>query len=174
VHTSPLTLVSTIQILEKKLGRIPAGGGWRARGRAGTRQQRHKREPLGYDYLHSAVDDRTRLAYTEALPDETDPTSAAFLARAMAFFRDHGIDGSDDLVEVDLRDPARHTAVRTPRIGGAGSRRTASAAAGRRAAQSAVQSPMTSVRRLRRTASGSGTQASAIAWTAPRTVFGAA
>jgi transposase InsO family protein len=80
-----------IHIDVKKLGRIPAGGGWRARGRAGTRARRHKREPLGYDYLHSAVDDRTRLAYTEALPDEKDSTSAAFLARAMAFFRDLGI-----------------------------------------------------------------------------------
>src|SRR5512144_120521 len=47
--------------------------------------------PLGYDYPHSAVDDRTRRAYTEALPDETDPTCAAFLTRALAFFRDHGI-----------------------------------------------------------------------------------
>lgn len=53
--------------------------------------QRHKKTRLGYDYLHSAVDDRTRLAYTEALPDETDPTCAAFLTRALAFFRDHGI-----------------------------------------------------------------------------------
>jgi transposase InsO family protein len=75
----------------KKLGRVPAGGGWRARGRDATVDQRHKKVPLGYDYLHSAVDDRTRLAYTEALPDEKDPTCAAFLARAMAFFRGHGI-----------------------------------------------------------------------------------
>jgi hypothetical protein len=57
----------------KKLGRIPAGGGWRAHGRAATVEQRHKKVPLGYDYLHSAVDDRTRLAYTEALPDEPTP-----------------------------------------------------------------------------------------------------
>ncbi|HVU62116.1 MAG TPA: integrase core domain-containing protein, partial [Mycobacteriales bacterium] len=75
----------------KKLGKIPPGGGWRANGRDASSHQRHKKTKIGYDYLHSAVDDRTRLVYTEALPDETDPTSAAFLARAMAFFRDHGI-----------------------------------------------------------------------------------
>jgi transposase len=75
----------------KKLGRIPTGGGWRALGRDATVAHRHKKRPLGYDYLHSAVDDRTRLAYTEALPDETDPTCAAFLVRALVFFREHDI-----------------------------------------------------------------------------------
>jgi transposase len=75
----------------KKLGRIPPGGGWRARGRDATVAQRHKTRPLGYDYLHSAVDDRSRLAYTEALPDETDATCAAFLVRALVFFREHRI-----------------------------------------------------------------------------------
>lgn len=75
----------------KKLGKIPPGGGWRARGRDATSAQRHKRQPLGYDYLHSAVDDRTRIVYTEALPDETERTCAAFLARALGFFRDLGI-----------------------------------------------------------------------------------
>jgi transposase InsO family protein len=80
-----------IHVDVKKLGRIPAGGGWRAKGRDATVAHRHKKTPLGYDYLHSAVDDRTRLAYTEALPDEKDPTSAGFLARALAFFRGHGI-----------------------------------------------------------------------------------
>lgn len=87
-HRAPGDLV---HVDVTKLGRIPPGGGWRARGRDATVDQRHKKIPLGYDYLHSAVDDRTRLAYTEALPDETDPTCAAFLARALAFFRDHGI-----------------------------------------------------------------------------------
>lgn len=87
-HRAPGDLV---HVDVKKLGRIPPGGGWRARGRDATVHQRHKKTRLGYDYLHSAVDDRTRLAYTEALPDETDRTCAAFLTRALAFFRDHGI-----------------------------------------------------------------------------------
>jgi transposase InsO family protein len=87
-HRAPGDLV---HVDVKKLGRIPPGGGWRARGRDATRVERYRHKPLGYDYLHSAVDDRTRLAYTEALPDEKDATCAAFLARALAFFRDHGI-----------------------------------------------------------------------------------
>jgi transposase InsO family protein len=87
-HRAPGDLV---HVDVKKLGRIPAGGGWRALGRDATVGHRHKKRPLGYDYLHSAVDDRTRLAYTEALPDETDATSAAFLVRALVFFREHGI-----------------------------------------------------------------------------------
>jgi transposase-like protein len=87
-HRAPGDLV---HVDVKKLGRIPAGGGWRALGRDKTRQHKHKKQPLGYDYLHSAVDDRTRLAYTEALPDETDATCASFLVRALVFFRGHGI-----------------------------------------------------------------------------------
>jgi transposase InsO family protein len=80
-----------VHIDVKKLGKIPPGGGWRANGRSASSHQRHKKTKIGYDYLNSAVDDRTRLVYTEALPDETDPTCAEFLTRAMAFFRDHGI-----------------------------------------------------------------------------------
>src|SRR3954453_4708031 len=48
----------------KKIGRIPAGGGWRAHGRAATSQQRHKSVKTGYDYVHSVVDDHSRLAYS--------------------------------------------------------------------------------------------------------------
>jgi transposase InsO family protein len=75
----------------KKLGRVPAGGGWRLLGRDATVAHRHKTVPAGYDYLHVAVDDRTRLAYVEAHPDEKDPTCAAFLHRAVAWFRGHGV-----------------------------------------------------------------------------------
>jgi transposase InsO family protein len=73
----------------KKLGKIPDGGGWRAHGRAhGNRDRKAK---IGYDYVHSLVDDHSRLAYTEILPDEKGPTCAAFLQRAAAYFADHGI-----------------------------------------------------------------------------------
>ena len=65
----------------KKLGRIPPGGGHRVHGRTtGTPRGRG----AGYDYLHVAVDDHSRYAYVEALPDERGPTCAAFLARALA------------------------------------------------------------------------------------------
>ena len=47
--------------------------------------------PLGFAYIHSAVDDHSRLAYSEVLADETGATSAAFWRRAEAFFRAHGI-----------------------------------------------------------------------------------
>ncbi|MFD1236066.1 integrase core domain-containing protein, partial [Pseudonocardia benzenivorans] len=46
---------------------------------------------IGYDYLHVAVDDHTRLAYVEALPDERDVTAAGFLHRAVAWFRARGV-----------------------------------------------------------------------------------
>jgi transposase InsO family protein len=73
----------------KKIGKIPDGGGWRAHGR-GTRPASTR--GLGYDYIHAAVDDHSRLAYAEILPDEKGPTCAGFLTRAAAFFAGHGID----------------------------------------------------------------------------------
>lgn len=57
----------------KKLGRIPEGGGWRAHGRAETVEHRHKKQPVGFDYVHSLVDDYTRLTYSEVLSDERAP-----------------------------------------------------------------------------------------------------
>jgi transposase InsO family protein len=83
----------------KKLGRVPDGGGWRLHGREGHRHG--KTGPLGYDYLHVAIDDHTRLAYVEALPDEKDPTAAAFLRRATAWFAERGV-----LIERVLTDNA--------------------------------------------------------------------
>jgi transposase InsO family protein len=72
----------------KKLGRIPDGGGWKAHGRA----QRPASKPgPGYDYVHSLVDDHSRLAYSEVLPDEKGATCASFLTRAIADFAAHGI-----------------------------------------------------------------------------------
>lgn len=72
----------------KKVGRIPDGGGWKAHGR-GERPSYKRR--VGYDYVHAAVDDHTRLAYAEILPNETGATCAAFLTRAAGFFAEHGI-----------------------------------------------------------------------------------
>ncbi|WP_329240312.1 IS481 family transposase [Actinoallomurus sp. NBC_01490] len=82
----------------KKIGRIPDGGGWRAHGRAATAGQRHKKTPLGYDYVHAAVDDHSRLAYAETLPDEKGTTRAGFPQRAAGFFRSHGIPGIERVI----------------------------------------------------------------------------
>jgi transposase InsO family protein len=76
----------------KKLGRIPDGGGWRALGRAARETTRTRTSKLGYDYVHSLVDDHSRLAYSEILSDEKGTTCAAFLHRAAAYFAAHGID----------------------------------------------------------------------------------
>ncbi len=78
-----------IHVDVKKIGRIPDGGGWRAHGR--DRGNRDRRNGVGYDYVHSAVDDHTRLAYSEILADEKGPTCAEFIARAASFFASHGI-----------------------------------------------------------------------------------
>lgn len=76
----------------KKLGRIPDGGGWRARGwTAANHQSRVDKSPLGYDYVHSLVDDHSRFAYSEVLSDEKGPTCAAFLERALSYLAEHGI-----------------------------------------------------------------------------------
>ena len=76
----------------KKLGRIPDGGGWRGRGELITNHQaRVDKTPIGYDFVHSLVDDHSRLAYSEVLADERASTCAGFLARAVAAFAAHGI-----------------------------------------------------------------------------------
>jgi len=80
-----------VHIDVKKIGKIPDGGGWRAHGRAATNVGKSRRGRIGYDYVHSLVDDHSRLAYSEILPDEKGLTSAAFLTRAAAYFAQHGI-----------------------------------------------------------------------------------
>jgi transposase InsO family protein len=77
-----------IHIDVKKIGRIPPNGGWKAHGRG--ERPGHKRG-LGYDYVHAAVDDHSRLAYAEILNDEKGTTCASFLLRAGKFFASHGI-----------------------------------------------------------------------------------
>jgi transposase InsO family protein len=76
----------------KKLGRLRDGGGHRIHGRDST-QHRHRDRGHGpgYDYVHSAIDDHTRLAYAEVLADERGDTCAGFLRRAGRFFAGHGI-----------------------------------------------------------------------------------
>jgi transposase InsO family protein len=76
----------------KKLARIPDGGGWRSHGRAAGSTSRRRSTVVGYDYVHSLVDDHSRLAYSEIHADEKGATCAAFLTRAAAYFADHGID----------------------------------------------------------------------------------
>jgi transposase InsO family protein len=74
----------------KKLGRIPDGGGHKMLGRvAGEKNTR--RGKIGYWYLHNAVDDHSRLAYSEICSDERKETAAAFWGRAQAFFAGHGV-----------------------------------------------------------------------------------
>lgn len=76
-----------IHVDVKKFGKIPTGGGWHTRGRqnAGPRQR------VGYTYLHSAVDDHSRLAYSEFLNDETANTAIGFMCRATQWFNKLGI-----------------------------------------------------------------------------------
>ena len=75
----------------KKIGKIPDGGGWKAHGREMGQTGAHKRARIGYDYVHSMVDDHSRLAYSEILPDEKGPTCAGFIRRAADYFAAHGI-----------------------------------------------------------------------------------
>jgi len=81
----------------KKLGRIPDGGGHRKLGRqAGKRSKKHGR---GYAYLHHAVDDHSRVAYSEILGDERKETAAAFWGRARTFFDGLGVSVSAVLTD---------------------------------------------------------------------------
>lgn len=75
----------------KKVGRIHDGGGWRAHGREHGQTAAQKRNRIGFDYIHSVIDDHSRYAYSEVLPDEKGATCAAFLLRAAADFAAHGI-----------------------------------------------------------------------------------
>jgi transposase InsO family protein len=84
-----------IHVDVKKQGKVPPGGGWRKRGRAATAGQRAR---VGFEYLHVAVDDHTRLAYVEAHEDEQAETCAAFLTNAAAFYREHGIQKIEEVM----------------------------------------------------------------------------
>jgi transposase InsO family protein len=82
----------------KKLGRIQGGAGKRVRD--GLRQHYQprrtdaagrRRHTVGWEFVHVAVEDTTRLAYVEVLADETATTAVGFLRRAITFYRRHGI-----------------------------------------------------------------------------------
>ena len=99
VHDAPGDL---IHVDIKKLGRIPDGGGWRIHGRGSTQDRRagSARDKAaragaagsrGYAYIHHAVDDHSRLAYSEIHADERKETAVGFWRRARAFFAAHGI-----------------------------------------------------------------------------------
>jgi transposase InsO family protein len=85
-----------IHIDIKKLGRIQGGPGHRMTGRRHSNPRPTNilgRRPntVGYSFIHIAIDDCTRLAYAEALPDERATSAIAFLRRAIAFYQRHGI-----------------------------------------------------------------------------------
>jgi len=76
-----------IHIDSKKLGRID-GIGHRM---TGDRRGQSNKRGTGWEALHVAIDDASRLAYTEIRPDETKESATAFLANALAFFSRHGV-----------------------------------------------------------------------------------
>jgi len=103
-----------IHVDVKKLGRIEGGYGKRARQSpkahyVGQRTDAagKRRNIVGWEYVHVAVDDATRLAYVEVLGDETGKTSVGFLGRAVRFFRRHGI--TVERVLTDNGSPYRST-----------------------------------------------------------------
>jgi len=92
---------SMIHVDVKKLGNIPDGGGWRYVGRAqggvnrratpGTTRSKHHHELLGHAYVHTVIDDHSRVAYAEIHDDETATTATAVLGRAVAWFAARGV-----------------------------------------------------------------------------------
>jgi transposase InsO family protein len=86
-----------IHVDVKKLGRIQGGAGWRVRDRRQhynptfTDSDGLRRRTVGWEYVHVAVDDATRLAYVEVLGDEKANTAVGFLGRAVRFFRRYGV-----------------------------------------------------------------------------------
>ncbi len=92
---------SLLHVDVKKLGNIPDGGGWRYLGRAqgnrnraatpGKPRNAHRNPKLGTAFVHTAVDDHSRLAYAEVHDDETAATAAAVLRRAAAWYAARGV-----------------------------------------------------------------------------------
>jgi transposase InsO family protein len=76
-----------VHVDTKRLGRVGAGGGKRFRGPAKANQH----VGIGWEFVHVAIDDHSRLAYAEVLDDERGDTTAAFMDRAVAFYATHGV-----------------------------------------------------------------------------------
>ncbi len=82
----------------KRLGRIQGGAGKRVRGgsnhynRTFTDREGKRRNTVGWEYVHIAIDDHSRLAYAEVLADERASTAAGFLRRAVRYYGRHGIE----------------------------------------------------------------------------------
>ena len=82
---------SLVHMDVKTVGRIHDGGGWRAHGREHGQTGAQERARIGFDYIHSLVDDHSRIAYSEVLADEKGSSCAQFLLRAADYFAGHGI-----------------------------------------------------------------------------------
>jgi transposase InsO family protein len=90
-----------IHVDVKKLGNIPDGGGWRYVGRqqgkrnraatSGKARNRHRNPLLGTCFVHTVIDDHSRVAYAEIHNDETAATAAGVLARAVSWFAARGV-----------------------------------------------------------------------------------
>lgn len=97
-HAAPGDL---LHVDVKKLGNIPDGGGWRFVGRVQGRRNRavtpdkprnlHHNPKMGHAYIHTVIDDHSRVAYAEVHDDETAATATAVLTRAVAWFAARGV-----------------------------------------------------------------------------------
>jgi transposase InsO family protein len=77
----------------KKLGRLREGGGWRVHSRDSDQSRAARRAPrVGFDYVHAAIDDHSRLAYAEIHADEKADTCAGFLRRATVALGELGVE----------------------------------------------------------------------------------
>ena len=82
---------SLVHVDVKKLGRIPDGGGWRADPTQSASVHRTSHHRVGYDYVHTVIDDHSRVAYAEIHDDEKGTTAAGVLDRAIAFYAALGV-----------------------------------------------------------------------------------
>jgi len=93
-----------IHVDVKKLGKVPDGGGWRYVGReqggrnrsatsarTGAPKSKYRQPLIGTCYLHTVIDDHSRVAYVEAHDDETKETATTVLRNAVAWFTDRGV-----------------------------------------------------------------------------------
>jgi transposase InsO family protein len=97
-HETPGAL---IHVDVKKLGNIPDGGGWRVVGRqqgrknraatAGKDRNRHHNPLMRHAFVHTVIDDHSRIAYAEIHDDETAQTAIGVLTRAVSWFADRGV-----------------------------------------------------------------------------------